>query len=152
MSIELLIPAIFIAFIVTVAVMFALHPIARKIGMVDHPGGRKRHDGVVPVIGGLAMFVGMSIGVFLINSPVGGFLSAFVAASLLVGVGVIDDKMSLPPATRIITQIAVVLIMIFGANVQLADIGDPFGTGVISMGALHCSIYTGRYNHDDQRL
>ena len=80
------------------------------------------------------MFVGMSIGVFIINPPVGDFLSAFVAASLLVGVGVIDDKMSLPPMTRIIAQIAVVLIMIFGANVHLADIGDPFGTGVISMG------------------
>ncbi len=129
-----MIPALAIAFVVTVAVMLALYPLAKISGLVDHPGGRKRHDGAVPLIGGLAMYAGMAIGEFLVGPPMGGFLSAFVAASLLIIVGVIDDKISLPPATRVITQIAVVLIMIYGANLQLSNIGDPFGTGIITMG------------------
>jgi UDP-GlcNAc:undecaprenyl-phosphate GlcNAc-1-phosphate transferase len=80
------------------------------------------------------MFAGMGIGTFLIGPPTIGFISALVAGAFLVAIGVIDDHISLPPATRIIAQISVVLIMIYGARIQLADIGDPLGTGIISMG------------------
>ncbi len=134
MSAQTLIPALATAFIVTVSVMLAMHPFAIKIGLVDHLGGRKRHDGAVPVIGGLAMFAGIAVGLFLIGPLTVGFLSALIAGGLLIIIGAIDDNMGLPPATRVITQIAVVLVMVYGANLQLVDIGDPFGTGVISMG------------------
>jgi UDP-GlcNAc:undecaprenyl-phosphate GlcNAc-1-phosphate transferase len=136
MGIQTLLPAMLISFVVTVAVMLALHPAAIKIGLVDHPGGRKRHNGTIPIIGGLAMFAGMSVGVFLIGPPTMGFVSALVAGSLLVTIGAIDDSISLPPATRVITQVSAVLIMIFGARLQLTDIGDPFGAGIITMGRL----------------
>ena len=43
--------------LVTMLFMFALRPIARGIGLIDRPGGRKMHVGEVPVIGGLAMSV-----------------------------------------------------------------------------------------------
>ena len=134
MDVQTLYPALLITFVVTIAVMLALHPMAIKIGLVDHPGGRKGHDGVVPVIGGLAMFVGMAVGVFLVGPSTLVFLSALVAGTLLIIIGAIDDSVSLPPTTRVITQISVVLIMIYGAGLQLADIGDPFGAGNILMG------------------
>ncbi len=134
MGIQTLIPAMTVAFIVTVAFMLALHPLAIKIGLVDRPGGRKRHDGNVPVVGGIAMLFGMMIGVYLLGPPTGGFISALIAGCLLVGIGAIDDGVSLPATTRVTAQIAAVLIMIFGAQLQLADIGDPFGIGITSMG------------------
>ena len=134
MGIQTLLPALLVTFVVTVAVMLALHPLAIRIGLIDHPGGRKRHDEPVPIIGGLAMFAGISVGLILIEPPMMGFVSALVAGFLLVTIGAIDDSISLPPATRVITQISVVLIMIFGAKLQLADIGNPFGTSVIPMG------------------
>lgn len=129
-----LFPAVAIAFAVTSVFMLALHPLAIKIGLVDRPGGHKLHNGNIPIIGGIAMFAGMAVGAFLLGLPTGGFVSALVAGFLLVIVGVIDDGISLPPAVRLVAQITVVLIMIYGAGIQLADIGDPFGTGVISMG------------------
>jgi UDP-GlcNAc:undecaprenyl-phosphate GlcNAc-1-phosphate transferase len=134
MGVQSILPALLVTFVVTIAVMLALHPMAIKIGLVDHPGGRKRQDGVIPVIGGLAIFAGMAVGDFLIGPPTVGFLSALVAGTLLIVIGAIDDSVSLPPTTRVITQISVVLIMIYGAGLQLADIGDPFGTGHILMG------------------
>ena len=134
MGIPTLIPAALVATIVTVAIMLALHPLAMKFGLVDEPGGRKRHEGSVPIIGGIAMFIGISIGVYLTGPPTVGFLSAFVAGSLLIVVGAIDDGISLPTSTRIIAQLAAVLIMIYGAGLQLSDVGAPFGTGVIMMG------------------
>ena len=134
MSIQTLLPALVVTFVVTVGILLALHPLAIRIGLVDHPGGRKRHEGTIPIIGGLAMFVGMVVGAFLIGPPTMGFLSALVAGFLLVVIGAIDDSIALPPATRVITQISVVLIMIYGAGLQLTDIGDPFGTGILTMG------------------
>ena len=35
-----------------------LQRIALRIGLADLPGGRKQHEGTVPVTGGLAMFAG----------------------------------------------------------------------------------------------
>ena len=133
MGIQTLLPALVVTFVVTVAVMLAMYPLAIRIGLIDHPGGRKRHGSAVPLIGGLAMFAGMTVGISLIDPPTMGFVSALVAGFLMVAIGAIDDSISLPPITRVITQISAVLIMIYGAGLQLADIGSPFGTGIISM-------------------
>jgi len=43
--------AAFLSFVVTVLFMFALRPVAFAVGLVDIPGGRKRHGAPVPVIG-----------------------------------------------------------------------------------------------------
>ncbi len=134
MDAQTLIPVLLVTFVVTLGIMSAIHPLAIKIGLVDRPGGRKRHDGTVPLIGGIAIFAGMIVGTFLIGLPTVGFMSALVAGFLLIVIGAIDDGITLPTTTRFITQVAVILIMIYGAGLQLADIGDPFGTGVISMG------------------
>src|SRR5215208_5912635 len=48
--------------LVTILFMFALRPLARGMGLIDRPGGRKMHIGEVPVIGGLAMVGGFAVG------------------------------------------------------------------------------------------
>ena len=130
----MLLAAITVAFVLTVSVMFVVFPFAKRIGLIDAPGGRKKHDGSVPVIGGLAMLFGTAIGLYLIAPPMGGFVSALLAGSLLVVIGAIDDRSTLATSFRFITQISVILIMIFGANLQIKNIGDPFGIGLITMG------------------
>lgn len=128
------VPAALVALLVTAAFMVALQPLAHKIGLVDHPGGHKRHSGIVPVIGGVAMFVGMFAGLSLVGVPSNVLLSVFIASFLLTVTGVLDDRLVTPPGLRIALQIAVVLIMVYGAKLPLREIGDPFGTGLISMG------------------
>ncbi len=128
------VPAALVALLVTAAFMVALQPMARKLGLVDHPGGYKRHTGDVPVIGGIAMFVGMFAGLSLVGVPTDVLLSVFIASFLLTITGVLDDRLTTPAAFRIALQIAVVLIMVYGARLSLGEIGDPFGTGLISMG------------------
>jgi len=56
------------------------------------------------------------------------------ASVLLVAIGVIDDRFHLPSAVRFAAQITVALIMVYGAGLSLADVGNPFGIGVISLG------------------
>ena len=128
------VPSMAIAFIVTIALMFAFRPLAIGLGLVDHPGGRKLHEGVVPIIGGVAMFFGIFIGISLLGVPSDKLISLILASFLLLVVGVADDRFGLPAAARITSQVAVVLLMYYGAGLRLSDIGDPFGTGVIEMG------------------
>ena len=62
------------------------------------------------------------------------YLPLFVASSILVLIGLVDDKYNIPATVRMSAQIAVVLVMVYGAGLSLASIGDPFGTGEIAMG------------------
>ena len=55
-----------IGFLVTMTLMLALRPVASQFGMVDVPGGRKSHAGEVPVIGGIAMFLGLLVAVLAV--------------------------------------------------------------------------------------
>lgn len=129
-----LFPSLVVSLVVTVAFMFVLRPVAIGIGLVDHPGGRKAHDGIVPVVGGIAMFLGIFAGIMLTGLPPDISSYVLMASFLLVTVGVVDDRLGLPAAARMLTQVGAVILMFYGAGLRLSDIGDPFGTGVIEMG------------------
>jgi UDP-GlcNAc:undecaprenyl-phosphate GlcNAc-1-phosphate transferase len=134
MSEHSLIPSMVVAFAVTTSFMFALRPVARSVGLVDRPGGRKSHIGEVPIIGGIAMFLGMFTGIHVLMGVDPGISSVMIASLILVAIGVTDDKYTVPAPVRFVAQISTVLIMVYGANLALYELGDPFGTGLISLG------------------
>ena len=116
--------------------MLALRPAAFAIGLIDAPGGRKFHDGCIPITGGIAMFAGIFIATSFLPLPRELLLSLFVASFVLTLVGVLDDRFHLSAAERLFSQVAAILLMYFGAGLGLADIGEPFGTGVVGTGPL----------------
>ena len=134
MSETLLAAEMTVAFAVTAGFMFALRPVAKSVRLIDRPGGRKSHVGVVPVIGGLAMFGGLFAGLSLGADTLPTLPSLFVAAMLLVGIGVIDDKYPVPAGVRMLIQLAAILIMAYGAGLSLQTLGNPFGLGVVNLG------------------
>lgn len=123
-----------VAFAVATIFMFALRPFALSIGLVDAPNGRKSHVGNVPVIGGIAMFVGMFAGFIILPIPGIVLLNMFIASFILVVIGIIDDRFGLSAATRLASHVVAVILMFFGAKLSLLDIGDPFGTGLVTLG------------------
>jgi UDP-GlcNAc:undecaprenyl-phosphate GlcNAc-1-phosphate transferase len=46
-----ILPGSVIALVVTIVFLSALRPLAKSVGLVDRPGGRKAHIGDVPIIG-----------------------------------------------------------------------------------------------------
>ena len=107
--------------------MFALRPLAIALELIDRPGGRKTHHGDVPVVGGLAMLLGIVFGlgfVPLSDIAVTSFLAACV---LLVTVGLLDDRFDLSPWTRLPVQISAALILIAGSGASVTTLGAPFG-------------------------
>ena len=54
-----------LVFLVSLVSILLLRPLARKLGLVDTPGGRKTHSKETPLIGGLGIFVGLMAGSLL---------------------------------------------------------------------------------------
>jgi UDP-GlcNAc:undecaprenyl-phosphate GlcNAc-1-phosphate transferase len=75
--------------------------IARRTGIIDRPGPLKPHEAPVPYLGGLAVFVGVTVGVSA-GRPV--VLLPLLAA---LAVGVADDRFDLPAPVRLLAQLGV---------------------------------------------
>ena len=124
------------AFITTFTVIIFIRPIALRLGLSDIPGGRKLHNGVVPLIGGIAISLGFMTGAMTLAYSLGHYRSLFVAAVLMTVTGILDDFQELSPRARLCSQfIACVLISVFG-HATLESLGDLFFTGDISLGLL----------------
>jgi UDP-GlcNAc:undecaprenyl-phosphate/decaprenyl-phosphate GlcNAc-1-phosphate transferase len=123
-----------IAAAVTFVAMKVLAPVARRLGLVDTPGGRKRHETPTPLTGGLAMLFGFVIALVFIPSVSPTLVPFAFAAAMLVAVGCIDDRYDVPWWLRLLVQCAAVLVMIYGAGVYLQTLGPVFGREPLLLG------------------
>jgi len=115
----------------TVVLALLLRPVARSFDFIDKPGGRKQHAGEVPIIGGIAMFVGLSLGLSLLPEtarPPAGFTAT---AFGFVCLGLLDDRLNLPSIFRLLVQLGAVLLMIFVGGLGVYYVGAPFGAGTV---------------------
>ena len=128
-----------LAFPVTAALIVFFRRHAVQLGVVDAPGGRKQHHGLIPLVGGLGMFGGL-LAVAAAAWATGGFQprhAFFLAAvSLLVATGYLDDRHDLRPRVRFVLQAITASIMVWGADVRLESFGDLFGFGEVTTGVL----------------
>ena len=112
----------------TVLCVLLLRPVASSLGLVDHPTKRKNHEGVIPLVGGIAIWLALAISLLFIGMT--GKLMYFVIASgLLVVVGAADDATDLSPSRRLILHIVAALIMCVLAGVIVQSLGDIFVSG-----------------------
>lgn len=118
--------AAFVSFVVSVLFMFALRPVALAVGLVDVPGGRKRHGVTVPVIGGIAMSIALGFGTSLIGYPES-WTAVLMGVYLLVVVGTIDDRFDLPANVRLIAQVCAAMLVAFASGIIVTSLGEFFG-------------------------
>jgi UDP-GlcNAc:undecaprenyl-phosphate GlcNAc-1-phosphate transferase len=112
--------------------MFALRPLAVAVDLIDRPdGGRKIHKGEVPIVGGIAMFIGVVLGMGLVPLPAESAAAFLAACALLVTIGLLDDRFDLSPWTRLPAQIAAATVLMLGSGALVTSIGSPLGVGVI---------------------
>lgn len=122
---------------VTWLVQCLLHPLAPRLNLIDYPKGRKSHAHPTPITGGLAMLVGVVV-VSLpmlkqLEAPTVAFL---VASTLLVVVGLLDDRFDLPWTVRIPAHVAAALIMVYVGGVRVEQLGPAFGMSDFTLGWL----------------
>jgi len=86
--------AFFIALFASLFLTVPVRALALRVGMVDLPGPRKVHLQPIPLLGGLAMYAGVVLGVlFLFNGPARAQIEGILAgATLIAAVGILDDR------------------------------------------------------------
>ncbi len=127
--------SIALSFVVTAILTLTLRPLALRLHVTDKPGGRKRHIGEIPLVGGIAMFIGILVAVLAAVQTTDRW-ALLVPAALLVIVGIIDDRYSVGASVRLVAQVVAALVMMIAGGLYLRDIGDPFGTGLLGLGFL----------------
>lgn len=122
------------AFVFSYVLIFAITPVAVKFGLVDKPSMRKQHDGAIPLIGGLSIFLAVAISVMAFYPLTIQVVSYLVCAGVIVILGVVDDYRQLGVKIRLCVQVIVALVMIYGSEVYIHNLGNLFSLGVIDLG------------------
>lgn len=120
--------------IITSSCIYLLSPVAMHIGLVDAPGGRKTHHDTIPLIGGIAMFLGFCFALLCLNIPLHHYRALLAGSAILILLGVIDDFRELSPRIRLFGQFFVALLLIEWGHLSLTHLGNLFFLGNANLG------------------
>jgi len=126
----------FYSLIFTVAFAVLLTPLANRFGWVDSPDHRKQHTGDIPLVGGPAIVLAVTV-VMLWH---GGWSTSIMVlgwTSLIVFVtGFVDDRRHILVPLRFALQILALLCMIWYGDVVLNNFGNLLWEGKLNLGPL----------------
>jgi UDP-GlcNAc:undecaprenyl-phosphate GlcNAc-1-phosphate transferase len=77
-----------------------LTPVARRIGLLDHPSDRTVHKKPTPLVGGLAIYIAFVLTICLATPYGAQALPLLAACGLLLITGMLDDLCELSAKTR----------------------------------------------------
>ena len=124
---------IWIPFVIALVIAFAATPlaikIAPKIGAMDIPKDDRRvHKEPMPLMGGVAIYVAITIGMFIFLPKTRDFISIFVGATIILFSGLKDDIKGTTPKEKLAYQLLAAGIVIWG-GIQVEFITNPFADG-----------------------
>ncbi len=124
-----------ISLLLTVVLIFIFKTQAVRVGLVDRPDARKQHQNSTPLVGGVGIFCGFFISFITLELPVHILWIFFLAALIMIVIGVLDDYYALPFKPRLVAQVVSASVMVFGGGVVLNDLGAlTFSDGFFVMG------------------
>ncbi|MGR5350256.1 UDP-N-acetylglucosamine--undecaprenyl-phosphate N-acetylglucosaminephosphotransferase [Vibrio mediterranei] len=115
-------------------VLSVCRKIAPHIGLMDKPNARKLHQGAVPLVGGISICITVALSIVLFELPIKHqplFLTSIGALTLL---GALDDKFDVCFKVRLIIQALLSVAMMYFGGLELSNLGNLFGFGVIELG------------------
>jgi len=106
--------------------------LAPVLGLMDAPGGRKRHARQTPVVGGLAIAFGLLPLLALLPSQFTTVFFWFTASAFLLLVGLADDIWDISPLQKLLAHVlsGVFLVM---AGLHLTDLGHLLSSDLIEL-------------------
>ncbi len=109
-------------------------PVLRKIAyhrdLYDKPDNqRKLHDRYVPSLGGVAIFMAFFIGFSIsgIAEDIPGYPYMAAAITLLFFTGLKDDIVDLSARVKLLVELVVAMLLIFGSNIYISNFYGVFG-------------------------
>ena len=125
-----------IAMISVLCAIKILRPIAIDINLVDIPDDRKQHDGSIPLIGGLSIYFGLMVAIYITQPLPDNLFYLLMTASLVLLIGLLDDLKDLGIWPRILVQIISCVILLLFTDTCITSFGSPFGSNEIELGKL----------------
>jgi UDP-GlcNAc:undecaprenyl-phosphate/decaprenyl-phosphate GlcNAc-1-phosphate transferase len=126
--------SLMLAYISVQFLVVCLVPVAQRIGLVERPGGRKKHDGCIPLVGGISIYLGM-LGADLLLGMVSPVLTAvFWVCGGIVLMGSLDDRYNLSALLRLIVQVVAASVLVVWVDVPIKDIGHVPFVGLVEFG------------------
>jgi UDP-GlcNAc:undecaprenyl-phosphate GlcNAc-1-phosphate transferase len=125
---------VFTAFFVAIVLLVIMTPLAHQLGLVDEPNGRKTHSGMVPLTGGVAIYGAVIIASLITDVWFKNSSLFFTASTLIVLLGMLDDKFDLSAKGRLLCQFGVAAIMALAAQNYITSLGDITGFGDLYFG------------------
>ena len=121
--------ALFASLILTVPTRW----FALRLGMVDKPGPRKVHVKPMPLLGGIAIYLGFALSVLLMRhtGPNEQIIGILAGATLVAVVGFLDDGGLLHHQVKLFVgmPVAAVILLVSGIRAQLFSEFLPGGLG-----------------------
>jgi UDP-GlcNAc:undecaprenyl-phosphate GlcNAc-1-phosphate transferase len=125
--------------------------IAKRLGVLDPPGGRKIHDKPIPRLGGISIFVTFNLILVMLSEIEFFFFPSnflaetkfawlVVASAIMLGLGTVDDFRRIPPSIKFFFQIIAGLIVAL-ACVKIQVITLPFGTIDLGIWSIPVTIF-----------
>ena len=114
------------AFLLSVVLIPVLQRIAAPLGLVDVPNSRKIHAGQVPLVGS-AVYVAFAIAALLLKERPDGFVGLLTGLTMLVVLGVFDDRFDIGPVAKLLAQIACVAVMVLPGQTLIWNLGSILG-------------------------
>ncbi len=132
----------FSACAVTILAIFALRPLALSVDLVAERKGRGGPSHRVPVIGGLAMFIGLVAGVGLIKHSAQPINPLLAVCGLMLVTGLLEDRYTLSHSLRVLVRLVGGVVVVGTTHLIVRNLGDPFGTGGIVLAGTASVLFT----------
>lgn len=129
MSTELL-----VIFLFSFVFLFLARKVAKKIGLVDKPNYRKRHQGLIPLVGGISVYAGICFTFLITDYHIAHRMLYLGCAGLLVFVGALDDRFDISVKIRAFVQALVAIAMMVFAGLILKNLGHIIGPWAMVLG------------------
>jgi UDP-GlcNAc:undecaprenyl-phosphate GlcNAc-1-phosphate transferase len=136
-----------LAFLLAVIATPVVGALARRLGLMDVPGGRRQHREPIPRIGGLGIAVAFGLAIFafwLVDRLTGHpflipvevrtprFTLTAVAAFLGLAMGLLDDALDLRARWQLLGYFAIAAVIV-AAGIRIDFINDPRGDGLLQL-------------------
>ena len=125
------IPHILISIVSTILAIYVLRHLALRINLVDIPNDRKSHEGHVPLIGGIAMYIGVVVSLLITSNELSQFYYFILATGIMLILGVLDDLHNVTVSPRLLIQALVAIFIVTVADINIESFGNLFGSGEI---------------------
>lgn len=129
MVVEVSILTILIAAFVTIRATASL---GARMGLLDRPDARKQHTGVVPLTGGIGIFLTLLFGTFVLGIPPYTYSMMAIACAVFV-VGLFDDFRHISARARLLIQFGSGLLLASVGNIAISNVGNLLALGDIPL-------------------